>query len=149
MRSITSSAVLFGSSLSILMSILGCGDGRPYRVPVSGRITIDGVPVAKGSVSLRAAHGRPAIGRLRDDGRFVLSTYEINDGCALGEYVVTVYAVEQVAADTLQWNVPKKYQNTETSGLTAQIAGATDDLDFALTWDGVKGPVLEKVEPSE
>ena len=141
-------AILITCTCLIAVSA-GCGDGRPQRVPVSGSVSIDGSPVAVGSIILRPASGRQAAGQLDQNGRFSVSTYESSDGCVPGEYSVTVYAVEQINADTLKWYVPKKYQSTATSGLKANIEGPTESLDFALTWDGVKGPVLEKVEPSE
>jgi hypothetical protein len=35
-----------------LTCIVGCGDGRPARFPVSGTVTIDGAPVTHGSINI-------------------------------------------------------------------------------------------------
>jgi hypothetical protein len=138
--------LLLGLCLSMLT---GCGDDRPSRVPVSGKVTIDGQPVTSGSVSFQPQLGRVAGGQLDEQGRFTLTTFDKGDGCVPGKHAVTVHSTEQLNGNTIRWNVPKKYKNKSTSGLEVTVDGPTDNLEIELTWDGKKGPLLEKMERSE
>jgi hypothetical protein len=129
----------------MLVVALGCDDGRPARVPVSGRVTIDGQPVTSGSVSFRPPQGRPASGKLDDQGRFTLKTFEPGDGCVPGKHEVTIHSTDLLSRTQLRWNVPKKYQSSSTSDIRVTIDGPKDDLEIQLTWGGQKGPVLETI----
>jgi hypothetical protein len=121
----------------------GCGDGRPERAAVSGKVSIDGMPLTKGAISFIPVKGRQASGAIDSEGRYVLSCFEKGDGAILGEYQVTVNGVEYVTETLMKWHAPKKYGSIATSGLAATIDGPRDDLDFELTWDGGK-PFEEK-----
>jgi hypothetical protein len=134
------SAIILG--VALLLSC-GCGDGRPSRVPVSGRVMIDGKPLAKAGVRFYPTGGRSSSGRTDAEGRFVLTCFEPNDGALVGSHKVIVAAIEEISGNTVKWNAPKKYAQPDTSGLQATIGGATDDLKFDLTWDGDK-PFLER-----
>lgn len=141
LRSTTAtSALLLGFALSLLS---GCGDGRPSRVPVSGRVMIDGKPLAKAGVRFYPTGGRSSAGKTDADGRFVLTCYEPNDGALVGSHQVIVAAIEEISGNTVKWNAPKKYAEPTTSGLRAKIDGPTDDLKFELSWGGDK-PFLER-----
>jgi hypothetical protein len=131
--------------LAILsVAVLGCGDSRPQQVPVSGRVLIDGKPLAVGTVRFISPSHRPAGARLQPDGTFTLSTYELGDGCVLGEHAVTVMGMEEVKRGLRRWYAPKKYCAPATSGLTANVTEATDSLVLNLTWDGKK-PFDERI----
>jgi hypothetical protein len=78
--------------------LLGCGDGRPPRSPVSGSVTVDGKPAAgaivvlhpvAGSVAPEAEKIRPT-GTCDRDGKFVLGTWELTDGVPAGRWKATV-----------------------------------------------------------
>jgi hypothetical protein len=114
-------------------------------VPVSGRVTIDGQPVTNGSVSFRPLHGRPASGKLNDQGRFTLKTFEPGDGCIPGKHDVTIHSTDLLSRTQLRWNVPKKYQSSSTTDITVTVEGPKDDLEIQLTWGGQKGPELETI----
>jgi hypothetical protein len=122
--------------------LAGCGDGRPKRVPVSGRVTIDGKPLEVGYVQLVPPEDRPATGNIGPDGRFTLTTFEPNDGCVLGTHGVVVIANKALSPTSMKWFAPKKYMSVPTSGLTAEITGPRDDLEFKLSWEGGK-PFVE------
>jgi hypothetical protein len=134
-----------GCALMILATA-GCGDGRPKRVPVSGRVTIDGKPLETGFVQFVPEGDRPATGKLGPGGRFTLTTYDKEDGCVLGMHSVSVAANKSLDPTTTQWFAPKKYIRTATSGLTIEITGPRDDVEIKLTWDGGK-PYIEKYQP--
>jgi hypothetical protein len=127
----------------LVLTGLGCGDGRPYRVPVSGTVTIDGEPLKSGFIRLHAEKDRPATGEI-SNGRFALTTFENNDGAVLGTHKVEVVAFETISGSQHRWLAPPKYRNPDESKLTATIDGPTDSLAIELSWDGGK-PFIETV----
>jgi hypothetical protein len=80
---------------SIFLTLLGCGaadDGRKDVYPVSGKITLNGAPLAGASVAYAPQEqGNPtAIGKTDNEGVYNLTTYEALDGAAPGKYAVVV-----------------------------------------------------------
>lgn len=117
-------------------ALQGCKDGRPVRVPVCGTVTIDGAPLAMGTIQLIGGKGRPARGKIQSDGSFSLMTYENGDGCAPGTYSVSITAVEQVDDTTMRFLIPVKYGDPKTSTITKQIENSISDWNIDLTWKG-------------
>ena len=126
----------------VAVQFVGC-DKQPKIVPVSGRVLLDGEPLTMGSVQFIHPATRPAAGAIRDDGRFILSTYKQGDGAAPGHYRVRVIASEEAGSDAVRWNAPKKYADEISSGIEFDIEGPVDDLVIELTWDGGK-PFVER-----
>ena len=56
--------------VAIAAGLCGCRDGRPTRVPVAGRVLIDGEPLGHGHVRFVPEGARPSGGLLDGDGRF-------------------------------------------------------------------------------
>lgn len=119
-----------------LVALLGCGDGRPNRVPVSGKVEIDGAPLRYGSIFFMPEHGRQSSGNLDRDGRFALSCYASNDGAVLGKHKIRILATETVSEATIKIHAPKRYQDVQTSGLSEEITVPKDSLMITLTWKG-------------
>lgn len=71
---------------------IGCGESKIPTYPVSGTVVFDdGSPVRTGTVELSSKdHKLAATGKIRDDGTFVLGTYESDDGACAGEHRVIV-----------------------------------------------------------
>jgi hypothetical protein len=132
-----------------LCTAVGCSDGRPKRVPVSGIVQINGKPVPAGFVRFVPEEGRPASGRIGSDGRFVLSTFGSEDGCSLGKHEVAVSACEDINNETRRWHAPKKYENHRASNITQIIDGPTDSILIELSWGGQPGPFIEKLDGGE
>jgi len=114
--------------LLLSLTLLGCGRGHELpTAPVTGKILVDGRPVAKGQVIFAPEGGRAATGILQPDGTFTLSTYRPNDGAVLGKHTVTVISAEPVegAAEgidaEMRWLVPRRYSDPGTSGLTFEV----------------------------
>ncbi|MBN1911279.1 MAG: hypothetical protein JW818_16155 [Pirellulales bacterium] len=129
----------------MLPSLTGCGDGRPKRVPVSGQVLIDGKPLTFGFVQVKPGNARSAYAQIGSDGRFTLTTFGGNDGVVLGTHPVAVKANEQLSETRIRWHAPKKYADTNTSGLTITIDHDTRELPpFELSWEGGK-PFVETV----
>ncbi len=128
----------------LVAGLCGCRDGRPTRVPVSGRVLVDGEPLTRGHVRFVPEGARPSGGILDSDGRFTLTCYDGQDGAVLGTHRVEVSASEMVAGG-IRWHAPKEYNRFATSGLEVEIDGPTDSLELNLTWGG-RRPFTEPTE---
>ena len=135
-------SVVFALLALLAVATAGCGDGRAKRVPVSGIVKIDGVPVTTGFITFVPTEGRSASGDIDSEGRFTLSSYEPGDGVLIGTHNVEVMAREAVSETSARWHAPKKYTSHKTSGVTVDIDQPTSDLEINLTWDGGK-PFIE------
>ncbi|WP_145284032.1 carboxypeptidase regulatory-like domain-containing protein [Pirellulimonas nuda] len=133
-------AMLLGIALC---GLIGCGDGRPVRVPVSGVVLIDGAPLTHGSILFFPEQGRPGGGAIGADGTFTASCYEPGDGLPPGKYRVQVKATEPMGEVAQRWHAPQKYASPSTSGLEVDVDSAIDDLKIELQWDGGK-PFVER-----
>lgn len=143
MKAISRLAVVSWAILGCVAA--GCSDSLPNRVPVSGRVTIDGQPVTSGWVRFAPlSGGRTATGQILQDGSFVMTTYTKADGCTLGSHRVTIESYQDVNGTTRHWLLPKKYAIPSTSGLEFRVDEATDSAQFELTWNGKKGPEIER-----
>jgi hypothetical protein len=76
---------------------LGCRRSD-QPVPVSGKVTVNGVPVANAGIVFhpKDGKGRPATAETGEDGTYRLTTYSAGDGALRGEYRVTVVWEEPV-----------------------------------------------------
>ena len=134
--------IVSGQSLNLIaaafvfVALVGCGDGRPSRVPVSGRVLIDGKPLTLGSVQFMPSNARASYSTLDNEGRFSLTCFDTNDGVVPGPVTVVINAAEPLSDTQTRWHAPKKYADYRTSGLTQEITGATEDLTINITWDG-------------
>lgn len=125
------------------VTLLGCGDGRPARVPVSGQVLIDNAPLKYGFVRfVPEVPSRVSTGRLDNNGRFALSCYGQQDGAIVGKHRVEVYATEEVDEEHLRWHAPKKYSNWSTSAIVQEVDGPTDAITIQLSWGGGR-PFIE------
>ena len=131
------------SLLCPILALLGCSDGRPTRVPVSGTVMIDGKPLTKGSVRFVPEGARPSAGSLDSQGRFNLTCYDGEDGAVIGRHRVQVSASEIVGAEKVVWHAPTKYADFRTSGIEVEVTQPVDDLVIELTADGRKMPYIE------
>ena len=129
-----------------VFALAGCeGDGRPGRVPVSGRVLIDGMPLEQGNIRIHPQNHRAASAKLGPDGKFTLSTYELGDGSVVGKHPVSVIAAKEINRRTRRWYAPKKYASAATSELTLEVTEPTESAEVHLTWDGGK-PFDERIE---
>lgn len=126
----------------LLVLLVGCGDGRPARVPVSGQVLIDGKPLALGNIRFVPTGGRPSSGKVGTDGRFTLMCYDGEDGAIPGTHRVAVSAGKIISESKMQWFAPKKYADFRTSGLEVTVSEPTSDVKIELTWNGGK-PFIE------
>lgn len=128
------------ASVSLALVPLGCGGGGPEMASVSGKVTYKGQPVPKGTITFASkAGGRNATGQIGSDGSYTLQTENPGDGAQLGEYNVAVAAKEEVILDYIppkpvppKYLAPQKYENPQSSGLTATVKSGRNTFDFDL-----------------
>ncbi|MEK6247545.1 MAG: carboxypeptidase-like regulatory domain-containing protein [Planctomycetales bacterium] len=116
----------------------GGGDHDP-TIPVSGTVTLDGMPLADATVSFIPENGRPANGTTDADGRFELTTYEKGDGVAISKHKVTVskpapFDPKDPYAERPSL-VPAKYGDLKTT-----------PLEFTVTEEGFDNLKIEIAE---
>jgi hypothetical protein len=134
-------AICFSTTLAGLL--VGCGSGEdphPATVSVQGKVTYQGQPVPKGTITFQPAGGRPAVGEIKPDGTYRLSTFGEMDGAIPGAHKVMILANTgdptkmpsspgYVVPKDL---VPRKYASPETSGLEVNVSKDKASYDFDL-----------------
>jgi len=126
---------LFGL-LMLLLLCMGCG-GKPASV--SGVVTLDGEPIAKGVVGFTpVSGGMRATGLVQSDGSYELNTNKAS-GLEVGEYIATVVAREP-GPETAQgppmpgkFITPRRYAQSDTSGLQFKVEPGFNRIDIKLT----------------
>ena len=92
-----------GCALGLLASalaLIGCGPGNGLSLGrVQGKVTYKGEPVKYGTVtfvpnSTKGTDGPMAMGNLKDDGTFVLSTSDPGDGAVVGHHKISVVGLD-------------------------------------------------------
>jgi hypothetical protein len=118
-----------------MMLLVGCGGGGPALSPVSGTVTFDGKPLAKGRICFQPAAGRPAYGDIVDGKIVDVTTLEKGDGAIVGAHKVGITSVEE-AADMYTPSkslIPGRYADPKKSGLSAEIKqGESNEVAFEL-----------------
>lgn len=125
----------------------GCRKGVRPVAPVSGLITLDGRPLAGGSIVSQPAAppgsiiaGKGSVAFCDADGRFQLKTLDGLDGAVIGEHRVRIYGPRKSAASSSKDGpssasaeiVPKKYNQSTELKLTVTPEG-TKEANFKLT----------------
>jgi hypothetical protein len=131
--------------VAMLVLLAGCGDGKPTRVPISGKVLIDGQPLTLGSIAYVPQGARPSGGAIDKNGHFELSCYELGDGAVLGAHRVMITGAKHLSETAIRWEAPKMYADINTSGLVENVDGPADDVVINLTWKGGK-PFVEHTQ---
>lgn len=118
----------------------------PYTLAdVSGRVTLDGEPLAGGVVSFQpraagtAAPGPGSTGRLDAEGRFRLTAIDGAPGAVVGTHLVRIYSRSPESAPKgdsdapgSRERVPARYNYESSLSFTVEAAGTTA-ADFELS----------------
>jgi hypothetical protein len=136
----------FALSLIALLPLLGGCSSEPYQVaPVSGRVTLNGKPLAKASVTFAPVPTKgsdepgPSSAAITDsDGRFTLKTIgKDKAGAVVGKHLVRIALLGDTPAPAddrpiqERGQLPMKY-NAKTELEFDVPAGGTDAADFPL-----------------
>ncbi len=109
---------------------LGCGESGPKLNPVAGKISYDGKPLTRGTISLRpekASAKETSIepyAEIKADGSFELKT-GAKDGAPVGKYIVLVTATEEIdpknASAAPKDLIPRKYGDPQSPMLRLEV----------------------------
>jgi len=122
----------------VISSLSGCGGGEDVDVPdtaaASGVVSYQGKAVNEADVTFHPqGKGHPGVGRTDADGRFVLTTYDAEDGAVVGTHAVTIRLMPtgglpgMEAKSTGAAAIPQKYADPSTSPLTAEVKPDEDN----------------------
>lgn len=132
-----------------LVLALGCGSRK--FAPVSGKVTLNGQPLAGATVSFQpiapegsveAAPG--SVGKTNEKGEYTLKAATGENGAWVGQHRVIISSLDPKVGEgderaprggwPLADKVPEKYSQDPKQMLTFTVpAGGTDKADFALT----------------
>lgn len=129
----------------LIWACLGCGSSGPELAPVTGTVSIDGTPLKKGTIVFESEGNRPANGRIEDGKIVEVTTFNKGDGVPVGSHKVAVFALEETSTvetsdpsqptatgsnymGTGKSLIPDKYNNPDTSGLTAEVEAGQENM---------------------
>jgi hypothetical protein len=115
--------------LVVCVILAGCGGGTklPPLQRVTGKVTLDGNPLPRGTVQFQPAAGTvgpPATGTIGADGSYELITAGEKKGAIIGKHTVTVEARAEPKdhTDTYPMSlIPEKYNSHTTSGIEKEV----------------------------
>lgn len=137
-------------SLLFAAAVLAGGCSRPVPVqetelPVSGKVTLDGQPVAGATVMFQATATLATFGGVTgEDGTYHLKTAEIRTGECKGPCRVSISKFlksdgSPLGKDEVPFlvgateSLPRETSTLETTTLTAEVPDGGGTFDFALT----------------
>lgn len=142
------------AALALCALAAGCSD-RPKLAKVKATVTLDGKPLAFGTVTLEAKGMRAATGKVVNGEVAEFTTYDAGDGAPVGTHRVTVTANAEPGpataanpGDTPKGGAPKgdymsgkslipsAYNSPDTSGLSAEVKSGDNVLEFKLLSSG-------------
>lgn len=133
--------IAFTSAALFLSTTLGCGGPADGRISVTGTVTFDGEPLADGEIVFYKGAGAAGMGGIQD-GSFSVQQSAASVGMQPGTYDVAVmsWIVEpgesspegEILSIEGESRIPRKYNETTTSGLTAEVSEANSQLTFEL-----------------
>ena len=121
--------------LLVIATVEGC-NRRPEVAPVLGRITLSGRALGPGRIYfMPPTGGKAAVGRFGPDGRYMLSTFVLNDGAIVGHHRVMLsdLSPENQKSGLCRPIIPPAYSNPTTTPLTADVTRGRNEIDFDLT----------------
>lgn len=123
-------------SICVLWSTTGCGgvSDRPDVYPVSGKVTLNGVPVEGAQVSFFAdGSPRAAAGTTDAEGMYQLTTFDTNDGAVEGNHKVAIAKMKGKGNETnIDVNNPEDPGAGYGEAMDAAAAGRYDEMVEAL-----------------
>ena len=130
---------LLGLALAFTLAAAGCGGARDYStlqlVPVTGKITLDGAPLAGAQVHFQGSDGLGATGVTDSGGNYTLNYDSEQAGSPPGAKTVkiTTAGAEEEGADpdnAVGEKVPARYNRQTT--LKADVSATNSTFNFDL-----------------
>ena len=90
----------------VALVFTGCGSGGPEIAHVSGRVTMDGKPLANATVVFIPENGRPAGARTDADGKYVLNFTEGRRGAIPGKNTIRITTLRDADKDPNGKSIP-------------------------------------------
>lgn len=141
--------------IAFILAASGCSSGLDLG-QVTGRVTIQGKPVPSGVIMFYPENGPTAVGEIRADGTYTLSTIKPGDGAIVGLHRVTIQSTKVgsgqlvepkrfedelntgrggrkvLVPGAVEWLVPQRYSQLSTSELSATVRRGPQAIDFAV-----------------
>lgn len=128
--------------LALCGLVAGCGDSGPKLYPVTGKITVNGVPLTAGTVVYNPDKGKGntftgvAVGELNSEGVYKLDTNG-KAGAPAGSYKITITSTGPVTQDNTK-PLAKSPINTgyglvDTTNLETTVGEKPGKYDFEVT----------------
>jgi hypothetical protein len=120
---------------------VACGPTGPEMASISGKVTYNGKPVPKGTITFIPVvqGGRNAVGVIGPDGSYSIQTEKPGDGALLGDYNVTISAHDEAVLDYIPAKpvepkllAPAKYENPKSTDLKATVKRGASPINFDL-----------------
>jgi hypothetical protein len=116
------------------LGLPGCGNANLNVAPVSGTVTLDGIPLKSASVTFQPKDGgRPSFGVTNEQGRYVLE-YSLEElGAKVGTCTVRISTESRDSdsgAKPTKELVPRRYF---TEPLEVQVESKSNSINIALT----------------
>ncbi|QDU78261.1 hypothetical protein Pan97_53460 [Bremerella volcania] len=125
--------------VALATTCVGCFQSKPADQPdlgeVSGKVTLDGSPLADATVSFQSVElGRMASGKTDAQGHYELILLNDIKGAVVGENKVLITTAQPgddaVPGSAKPETLPKKYN--DKSELTAEVKEGTNEFNFDL-----------------
>ncbi|QDT43854.1 hypothetical protein Pan241w_39580 [Gimesia alba] len=132
----------------------GCGgEERATVYPTSGIVHYDGKPMVGGGaisfVPISSQKGKAAGGIIKEDGTFVMSTYEEGDGSIEGEFRVIVYQTTVQEPQTVEDSDGAASETSPGPAPTEPIQTVEKKDRIPILYsDAAKSPVTVKIDPN-
>jgi hypothetical protein len=114
-------------ALSLLLVVAGCSRGGPEIAYVTGRVTMDGKPLANAAVVFIPENGRPAGATTDADGNYVLNFTQGRRGAIPGKNLIRISTNREAQQDASgktipgsRETVPAKYNTNTTLEFTVE-----------------------------
>jgi hypothetical protein len=124
------------------LTLTGCGGGG-NMASVTGKVTYNGKEVAGGGIFFsprgqgEGNPGKGAVGKIKNDGTYVLGTYSESDGALIGKHIVNFSppAIEVKSGTELKPGekpVFNPYLNLEPKQTEVEVTAGTNTINIEL-----------------
>jgi len=115
--------------IGLVVSLTACGGGAsdtPTLGQVTGKVTLDGAPLADAFVTFMPEKVRASAATTDSEGKYELIYIRNEKGASIGNHKVTVRKLKDEKE-----TIPKKYSGDDTE-LTADVKAGANEFDFDL-----------------